>query len=402
MEDPFTGEEPLSSLWHSQSSPPLQIEDYRVYLKVLMIASWINLAVAVCIRLLYSGSSIWPGNPELTTLYDLSCVGFLLTNIPITFILRNRRWLNRYPRKRLGRFGGLLAFVLARDAFFLLLILMVSSPTQTPLAMSVPIVLVGAWLLFPGNGGRTYSIFFLVPYAALIALEMEGRLPLGQPFQALLNLNGPVFLPGLAVLVVNISAVILLGIAARRRLDSLGALLHRPPMRDPATTFYDAAYLSRRLEEELERARIESDPVTLLYGEVSNLWNIKERFGDAQGEHALVELGQVVWRTIRREEDVAVRLSGSLFAILLVGASSEESHRVAERLVENVGLINAGDGEGEGLELRIGFATTTMAATAHGPAMVEAARHALSRAQQGGAGRIEYSLLKDLNREQAL
>lgn len=402
MEDPFTGEEPLSSLWHSQSPQPLQIEDYRAYLKALLYASWINFVLAVLVRIFYSGSEVWPADSNLTLAYDLFCVLFFLTSAPVTYITRDTRWLNRYPRKRLRRFRGLLGFVLVRDAFFFFLILAASSPTQSPLALGVPLMLIGAWLFFPGNGGKTYAIAFLVPYLALVGMEMAGTLPAGQPFRELMNLNGPAKLPGLAVLAVVIGTVLVLGRAARERLDSVGALLHRPPTRDPVTTFFDAGYLSRRLEEELERARIETDPVTLLYGELSNLWQIKERFGDAEGERALVQFGDAVWKTIRRDEDVAVRLSGSLFAVLLVGASSEESHKVAERLIENTDAITAGDSEGESLDLRIGFATTTMAATAHGPALVEAARHALSRARQSGTQRIEYSLLKDLNREQAL
>lgn len=401
MEDPFTGEEPLSSLWHTQSPLPLQVEDYRAYLKALLIASWVNFAVAVFVRILYSGSPVWPADPNLTVAYDLFCVLFFLTSVPITFILRNKRWLNRYPRKRRSRFRALLGFVLVRDGLFLLLILAASSPTQSPLALSVPLMLIGAWLFFPGNGGKIYSVAFLVPYIALVGLEMDGRLPAGRPFKDLLDLSGDVYLPGLAVLLVIVTTSLLLGQAARRRLDSVGALLHRGPMRDPATTFFDADYLSRRLEEELERARIETDPVTLLYGEISNLWSIKERFGEAEGERALVQLGETVWKTVRADEDVAVRLSGSVFAVLLIGASSEESHKVAERLLESTSGITVGDNGNEALDLRIGFATTTMPATAHGPAMVEAARHALSRARQSGK-QIEYSLLKDLNREQAL
>ena len=91
----------------------------------------------------------------------------------------------------------------------------------------------------------------------------------------------------------------------------------------------------RRFERQLERevARVErfERPFTLLMIDIDNFKNLNDNFGHDAGDEAIRRLSKVL-REGTRGIDLAARIGGEEFAVLLVETSKEGGIEVAERL----------------------------------------------------------------------
>ena len=86
----------------------------------------------------------------------------------------------------------------------------------------------------------------------------------------------------------------------------------------------------------LMREHVESHkPLSVLILDIDHFKHINDRAGHAAGDDVLINLATVIRDTVR-DDDIAGRLGGEEFAILLPGSGEEEAMRVAERLRENV------------------------------------------------------------------
>jgi diguanylate cyclase (GGDEF)-like protein len=85
---------------------------------------------------------------------------------------------------------------------------------------------------------------------------------------------------------------------------------------DPATGLSSRRFLVRRLEEELARARRHRTQMSIVVFDVDRLAAINEGFGLAAGDSVLERFAAVLRRQVRRE-DVAGRLHGATFAVVL-------------------------------------------------------------------------------------
>ena len=91
----------------------------------------------------------------------------------------------------------------------------------------------------------------------------------------------------------------------------------------------------RRFERQLERevARVErfEHPFTLLMIDIDNFKNLNDNFGHDAGDEAIRRLSKVLCEGTRGI-DLAARIGGEEFAVLLVETSKEGGFEVAERL----------------------------------------------------------------------
>ncbi len=91
-------------------------------------------------------------------------------------------------------------------------------------------------------------------------------------------------------------------------------------------------YNRRFFEEELERAAGARNPVlTILMLDVDGLKKVNDTLGHAEGDKLLRRVAEVL-RVAFRPEDVAARIGGDEFAILLPGADEAAARGVVERL----------------------------------------------------------------------
>jgi diguanylate cyclase (GGDEF)-like protein/putative nucleotidyltransferase with HDIG domain len=121
----------------------------------------------------------------------------------------------------------------------------------------------------------------------------------------------------------------------RQRVERLMTRLVDASRTDPLTELPNRVGLQQALERELERARPEKRPMSLLLIDVDQFKGINERFGIAAGDRVLQELGSLLSRSARLIDTVA-RSGGEEFAVLLPETDQHGAFLVAEKLLSRV------------------------------------------------------------------
>jgi diguanylate cyclase (GGDEF)-like protein len=112
--------------------------------------------------------------------------------------------------------------------------------------------------------------------------------------------------------------------------------LHLPELQeearvDPKTGLANARHYAEALDEELARASRFGRPLSVILADLDLLRNINSTYGHLAGDAVLAGIAAVM-RGHLREYDVAARLGGEEFAILLPETRREEALDIAERI----------------------------------------------------------------------
>jgi diguanylate cyclase (GGDEF)-like protein len=138
-----------------------------------------------------------------------------------------------------------------------------------------------------------------------------------------------------------------------------------------------------RLEQELERARRYGGALSLALIDVDHFKLYNDRFGHPAGDRVLREVGWILKESVR-SSDLAARIGGEEFAMILPETNDEDAVTFSRRLrslVESFPFENVHGPESFAVTVSIGIAhltdrTTTLAS------LVEAADRALYKAKQ--------------------
>ena len=137
----------------------------------------------------------------------------------------------------------------------------------------------------------------------------------------------------LAPLVPTACAIVLAGVAMhqRRRLTALSARIADANRTDPLTGLINRRAFEELLELELERALRAGRPMSVVVGDIDAFRQVNEQHGHAAGDAALqaVARNALKWK---RRIDVAARVGGEEFALLLPETDERGAFIVAERL----------------------------------------------------------------------
>jgi diguanylate cyclase (GGDEF)-like protein/putative nucleotidyltransferase with HDIG domain len=137
----------------------------------------------------------------------------------------------------------------------------------------------------------------------------------------------------LAPLVPSACALVLAGVAVhqRRRLRSLSARVADANRTDPLTGLLNRRAFEELLELELERALRAGRPMSVVVGDIDAFRQVNEQHGHAAGDEALQSVARNALKWKRRI-DVAARIAGEEFALLLPETDERGAFIVAERL----------------------------------------------------------------------
>ena len=137
----------------------------------------------------------------------------------------------------------------------------------------------------------------------------------------------------LAPLVPSACALVLAGVAVRqkRRLRTLDTQIAQANRTDPLTGLINRRAFEELLELELERATRAGSPMSVVVGDIDAFRQVNEQHGHAAGDAALqsVAANALKWK---RRIDVAARIAGEEFALLLPETDERGAFIVAERL----------------------------------------------------------------------
>jgi diguanylate cyclase (GGDEF)-like protein len=112
---------------------------------------------------------------------------------------------------------------------------------------------------------------------------------------------------------------------------------------DQLTGMLNRHALDSRLQELTEQAGVTGEPVGLIVGDVDHFKRINDTFGHAAGDVVLREIAELL-RGQLRAFDLAYRLGGEEFLVLLPGGGLESAGELAERLREAVAAHPLGPG----------------------------------------------------------
>lgn len=125
-----------------------------------------------------------------------------------------------------------------------------------------------------------------------------------------------------------------------QQLDQLNRRLSELSITDSLTGLYNRRHLSTRLEEAVERARRENEPLTILLGDLDHFKRVNDQLGHQAGDEALKLLAtwlkegtrQVAAVGTGRPVDTVGRYGGEEFLVILVDCDLNNGVMVAEKL----------------------------------------------------------------------
>jgi diguanylate cyclase (GGDEF)-like protein len=183
---------------------------------------------------------------------------------------------------------------------------------------------------------RAYSIFVILLLTfAIISLSLPAVLQGAETFFKI-RISEAVF--GLIALIVlfNVYTVYQEILIRRLRLQLLekqdhSDILRNLAMIDPLTGLYNRRYAEQRLTAEVARSERRGHPLTVLSLDLNNFKEINDTHGHLAGDLVLQEFASRLNKVIRGS-DLAVRLGGDEFLVLLPDCTSDELHVVLDRL----------------------------------------------------------------------
>lgn len=195
-------------------------------------------------------------------------------------------------------------------------------------------------------------------YANLIVITMAAFLPLGMRFyQALTASLLVVLAAALTGLIVRppeqmsdhayLICVMLIGVLvasvggylherAHRRQFLLSAILSRQAQVDPLTELANRRLFRRHASAAITHAGRTGDALVLAVIDIDHFKNFNDSFGHTAGDEALRAVASIIGDAARRPMDMAARLGGEEFALLLYSTGPEEAGAILETLRERV------------------------------------------------------------------
>jgi len=250
-----------------------------------------------------------------------------------------------------------------------------------------------AWAVYASReSGSPYTIFFVwvAIYAAFFFDARGTALQVGAMLAAygasLLLLGRKADAPALHWVLVT-SAVLLLVFAIQAltgRLARLVARLTEVGRADSLTGLYNATAFTEMLDNELERARRSGARLGVVIAELDDFAPVTARGLPVRQQQMLSHVG-AIFRNTPRQIDIAARLGGGRFGLLLPYTDEHGAYLLSERLRERVAPL----GEGHA-HMSFGIAGFPRSgANAH--AIFQAAESALAEAQAAGGDRVMVS-----------
>jgi diguanylate cyclase (GGDEF)-like protein/PAS domain S-box-containing protein len=103
-------------------------------------------------------------------------------------------------------------------------------------------------------------------------------------------------------------------------------------IKDSLTGLYNQRYFYERLEVEIERAKRQKHPLSLLLFDIDHFKFYNDKHGHLAGDGVLEKVGEIVSECTREHVDTAYRYGGDEFTVVLSEATEEQALSIAERL----------------------------------------------------------------------
>ena len=177
---------------------------------------------------------------------------------------------------------------------------------------------------------------------------------------------------------------------AEQKLRELKDELERMAHTDALTNLFNRRYFMQRLNEEFERVRRHNSTLSVLIFDLDHFKNINDTYGHDVGDAVLVGVSNVS-NQIKRITDVACRLGGEEFALLLPETDKAGAIQLAHRLRRGVEEFPYQELVGKQLAVTASVGVATVTQKSRQPeSLLKVADRALYRAKNGGRNMVCY------------
>jgi diguanylate cyclase (GGDEF)-like protein len=169
----------------------------------------------------------------------------------------------------------------------------------------------------------------------------------------------------------------------RSRAEQTAADLNTLASVDSLTSLFNRRHFETIAQAEWARFQRYGRPLSLLIIDVDHFKSVNDRFGHDAGDLVLKSIGEAC-NAAKRVTDVAARIGGEEFAMLLPEAPEAAAAQMAERLRQQIaGLVRTLGGQQVQVTVSIGVAGATLS-TASFQLLLKRADEALYRAKESG------------------
>ena len=154
---------------------------------------------------------------------------------------------------------------------------------------------------------------------------------------------------------------------------------------DPLTGMLNRNALASRVAELAQQSELSGEPVGLILADLDHFKQVNDSLGHATGDAVLKDVAYVLRKELRAF-DLAYRLGGEEFLILLPGADVEQTQALAEQLREAVSARSVGGGVE--VTLSLGVSASGRGGRFDYPLVFAAADAALYQAKRDGRDRV--------------
>lgn len=157
--------------------------------------------------------------------------------------------------------------------------------------------------------------------------------------------------------------------------------------RDPLTDLCNRRHFLEQMEREIARSLRHDRPLAMCIVDVDLFKPVNDRYGHISGDEVLRRIADLVHQHARHD-DIAARIGGEEFAVLLPECNADAAYRFAERLRAAVATETfTPGGEPRRITISIGIAELSPALDSRA-ALMAAADAALYRAKAEGRNRV--------------
>ena len=103
-------------------------------------------------------------------------------------------------------------------------------------------------------------------------------------------------------------------------------------IKDSVTGLFNQRHFYDRLAVEIERARRQNHPLSLLLFDIDQFKQYNDRHGHLAGDSVLQTVGQVVMESTREHVDLGFRYGGDEFTVILAEADEAQAYNIADRI----------------------------------------------------------------------
>ena len=171
----------------------------------------------------------------------------------------------------------------------------------------------------------------------------------------------------------------------REELQRTNRLLQGMVRCDTLTGLANGPFVARQLAKELRRAMRTRQPLGLILCDVDAFAAYNDTLGHEQGDALLKQIGAVLGAKFQRGGDLAARLDGDRFVVVMPETPREDVERLAAELVEIVAEANIPHGaspHGPTVSISTGVASTVSNKLAHPRQLLAEAAAALLEARR--------------------